>query len=97
MAKKNNLPANTEIKKSDNKNDIVMNDSPINKKKPLSELSITELMSLQQACALLCKRYETIAQLDINNNMLFKEYQAYYEMIFVELGKRIVKHCKNEG
>lgn len=65
----------------------------LNKEGRLSSLSIVELMSLQQACALVCKRFETIAQLDSNNNARFKEYQRYYEMIFLEIKERIAGYC----
>lgn len=60
----------------------------------LSDINIMELLSLEQACALLCKRYETTAQLDFNNNAKFKEFKEYYEMIFRELEKRVVDTCK---
>ena len=60
----------------------------------LSELNVMELVALEEACALLCKRYETIAQLDMNNNFKFKEFKSYYEMIFNELEKRVVIACK---
>lgn len=61
----------------------------------LSELNVMELVALEEACTLLCKRYETIAQLDYTNNFKFKEYQRYYEMIFAELEKRVAESCKN--
>lgn len=60
----------------------------------LSDVNIMELLALEQACALLCKRYETTAQLDFNNNAKFKEFKAYYEMIFNELESRVEKVCK---
>ena len=63
--------------------------------KPLSEMNIMELISLETACNLLCRRFETVAQLDYNNNFKFKEYQRYYEMIFSELERRVVESCKN--
>lgn len=60
----------------------------------LSDVNIMELLALEQACALLCKRYETTAQLDFNNNAKFKEFKAYYEMIFNELETRVINACK---
>lgn len=63
--------------------------------KLFSDLSITELISYEQACALLCRRFEKSVQLDFNNNLKFKEYQRYYEMIFNELGKRVAEICRN--
>lgn len=62
----------------------------------ISELNITELISLEKACALVCKRFETIAQLDFTNNNKFKEYQHYYELIFNELEKRVAESCNNK-
>lgn len=62
----------------------------------ISELNITELIALEKACALVCKRFETIAQLDFTNNNKFKEYQHYYELIFNELEKRVAESCNNK-
>lgn len=63
--------------------------------KLFSDLNITELISYEQACALLCRRFEKNVQLDFNNNLKFKEYQHYYEMIFNELEKRVAEICRN--
>ena len=63
-------------------------------KKPIELLDITQLISLEKACSLLCKRFETTAQLDIRNNAKFKEFKNYYEMIFSELEKRVLDICK---
>lgn len=95
MGKKNN--PNIDLKENTNNitdTDIIEKSENIIKQETLEDLDIQGLISLQEGCALLCKRYETIAQLDINNNALFKEYQGYYEMILKELGKRITKYCK---
>lgn len=62
----------------------------------ISELNITELIALEKACALVCKRFETIAQLDFTNNNKFKEYQHYYELIFNELEKRVAESCNSK-
>ena len=59
----------------------------------LSNISIIELIALEKACALLCKRFETIARLDSTNNAKFKEYQMYYEKIFSELESRVNIIC----
>lgn len=69
---------------------------PMLPKKRISELNVVELMALEKACALLCKRYETIAQLDIINNIKFREFNRYYEMIFEELTVRVTEACKME-
>jgi uncharacterized ferredoxin-like protein len=60
----------------------------------LNKINVIELLALEKACALLCKRYETTAQLDFMNNAKFKEFKSYYEMIFDELEARIVNVCK---
>lgn len=60
----------------------------------LTKINVIELLALEKACALLCKRYETTAQLDFMNNAKFKEFKSYYEMIFDELEARIVNVCK---
>ena len=68
--------------------------APMLPKKHISELNVIELMALEKACALLCKRYETIAQLDMLNNIKFREFNRYYEMIFEELTVRVTEACK---
>lgn len=99
MAKKKSKLENTKTENLVNDNTSSANISVINEKTILNEegrlssLSIVELMSLQQACALVCKRFETIAQLDPSNNSRFKEYQRYYEMIFLEIKERIAGYC----
>lgn len=66
----------------------------INTKKPLELLDVESLVALEKACSLLCKRFETTAQLDPKNNAKFKEFKNYYEMIFSELEKRVLYYCK---
>ena len=63
-------------------------------RKPLELLDIQSLVALEKACSLLCKRFETTAQLDPKNNAKFKEFKNYYEMIFSELEKRILYYCE---
>lgn len=80
----------------DNKEDVINNneiyvDAKINK---LSSLNIVELVSLERACSLLCKKYETTARLNNNSNSLFIEYNGYYEKIFNELKVRVLNLCK---
>ena len=67
----------------------------LKKNKTLKDLDINELISIEKACALLCKRFETSAQLDYNNHFLFKEYQHYYELIFNEIKERVATCCSN--
>ena len=60
----------------------------------ISNVSLIDLMFLEKACALLCKRYETSARIDDCNNRKFKEYKEYYEKIFSELEIRVLNACK---
>jgi hypothetical protein len=62
----------------------------------IKSLNVVELIALEKACALLCKRYETMARLDIFDNFKFKEYQRYYETIFEELAIRVAEVCKED-
>lgn len=93
----NNL--NTTTITNDNNISTTYEEYDINKvifitKKPLELLDIQSLVALEKACSLLCKRFETTAQLDIRNNAKFKEFKNYYEMIFSELEKRVLDICK---
>ena len=60
----------------------------------VSNISIIELLSLENACALICKKYEMAARIDRENNEKFKEYSGYYQIIFEELEKRVFNFCK---
>lgn len=93
----NNL--NTTTITNDNNISTIYEEYDINKvtfitKKPLELLDIQSLVALEKACSLLCKRFETTAQLDPKNNAKFKEFKNYYEMIFSELEKRVLYYCK---
>ena len=66
----------------------------VNQSNKISNISLIDLISLERACALICKRYETTAKLDMVNNNKFKEYKAYYENIFCELEQRVINACK---
>jgi hypothetical protein len=57
-------------------------------------MSLFDLIQLEKACALLCKRFETSARIDRENNEKFKEYKGYYEQIFAELENRVSEVCK---
>ena len=59
----------------------------------ISNINIMELIALEKACSLLCKRYETMARIDSGNNSKFKEFKKYYEMIFSELENRVYNSC----
>lgn len=66
----------------------------INESNKISNISLIDLISLERACALICKRYETTAKLDMTNNNKFKEYKVYYDNIFYELEQRVINACK---
>lgn len=74
------------------KEDIILSDL---RKMELSGLNISDLYFLEKACALVCKRYETLARIDVSNNKKFKEYNLYYEKIFSEIEQRVLNYCKN--
>lgn len=73
---------------------LVSEKEMINKSNKISNICLVDLISLEKACALVCKRYETIAKLDMANNNKFKEYKEYYENIFHELERRVENACK---
>lgn len=73
-------------------NEIIENEIPV--KKSLKDMDINELISFEKACSLLCKRFETVAKLDITNNHAFLQYQKYYDMIFNELKVRVKECCE---
>lgn len=81
--------------------DTVVESIDINKDS-LETLSIVELIALEQACNKVCNRYEVGARLylstgdvaDKGNNELFYTFKNYYDLIFDELKKRVVKYCK---
>lgn len=60
----------------------------------LNNMGLFDLIQLEKACSLLCKRFETSARLDCENNEKFKEYKGYYDKIFSELEKRVSEICK---
>ena len=93
---KDTVVENTPINK-----DTVAESIPINKDS-LETLSIVELVALEQACNKVCNRYEVGARLylstgdvtDKGNNELFYTFKNYYDLIFDELKKRVIKYCK---
>lgn len=56
--------------------------------------SNSELLDIERACAMVCKRYETMARLDGGSNSMFKKFSAYYTEILAELEKRVESACK---
>lgn len=105
MAKKGTKKVTQEVT-TENENNIINKDTvvestPINKD-GLETLSIVELVALEQACNKVCNRYEVGARLylstgdvtDKGNNKLFYTFKNYYDLIFDELKKRVIKYCK---
>ena len=60
----------------------------------LNNMGLFDLLQLEKACALICKRFETSARLDKEYNDKFNEYKGYYGKIFAELENRVSKICK---
>lgn len=63
-------------------------------KQDICNISLIELVHLENACALICKKYEMAARIDRENNDKFKEYKTYYQKIFEELERRVANLCK---
>lgn len=63
------------------------------KRRPIETLKIDELMWLEKACALICKKYETTARLDGQNNRKLSEFTVYYNTIINEMETRVKTLC----
>ena len=55
----------------------------------ISNISITDLIAYEKACALICKKYEIVIRLNNENNAKFKKFSEHYQTIFNELEKRV--------
>lgn len=66
-------------------------------KKLIEVADINALISYEKACAIVCKRYETRARLDGENNLMFQKFSAYYADILKELEKRVEQSCLTPG
>lgn len=84
---------NDKVKTNEDVNDV--NVTFEKKKKMLRDLSYSDLLCLEYFCSKLCKRFETTARLDYKGQVLFKEYQRYYDMIFNEIKERVSSCCSN--
>lgn len=75
------------------KEQIILNEveSILNDKIYLNEISITDLIAYEKACALVCKKYEISARINEINDDKFKQYNNYYNIIFKEIENRIIK------
>jgi hypothetical protein len=72
---------------------IILNEveSILNDKIYLNEISITDLIAYEKACALVCKKYEISARINETNDDKFKQYNNCYNIIFKEIENRIIK------
>lgn len=90
---------NVEVENVLNKQTVINHLGEISSKREhgkIKYLDINELVALEKACSILCKRFETTAQLDYAYHSNFKEFQKYYEMIFNELKERVIMYCSND-
>lgn len=62
-------------------------------KKTLSNISMEELIAYKNGCELVCKHYENISRLDNIGYHKFNEFQAYANMVFNEIEKRVKEIC----
>lgn len=62
--------------------------------KHIKSMSLEELMWVEKACALICRRHETSARIDFENNKKLTQFSHYYKEIMNELEKRVIKVCE---
>lgn len=78
-----------------NEEDITVCTIQTIKHKPIETMNIEELMWLEKACALICRKYETTARIDFVNNHKLTEFSNYYKEILKQLEKCITNACKD--
>jgi hypothetical protein len=59
----------------------------------IENMSVMELVWLEKACATVCKKYETTARLDLENNKKLTEFSKYYKNILNVLEDRVREVC----
>lgn len=59
----------------------------------IDTVDIDKLVAYEKACATVCKRYETRARLDGENNAMFQKFSQYYLDIVKEMEKRVEQAC----
>ena len=59
----------------------------------IENMSLMELVWLEKACATVCKKYETTARLDLENNKKLTEFSKYYKNILNVLEDRVREVC----
>jgi uncharacterized protein (DUF4415 family) len=62
--------------------------------KDITTIDICDLIALEKACAIVCRKYETAARIDRDNMDKFREYGDYYQSIFHELERRVINIFK---
>lgn len=72
---------------------VVSKIAPQPSKRFIESMSVMELVWLEKACATICKKYETTARLDLENNKKLSEFSGYYKSILDELEDRVRKVC----
>lgn len=98
ISKNNEIKITTEALK-DYKDDLITIKSPEkyidvpykeeNIEEYIKTVSISELMDIEKACALVCRKYETSARLNDNDNFKFNKFKDCYHYIFKEIEERI--------
>ena len=63
------------------------------KRKPIETMTLEDVIYLEKACSLICKKYETTARLDMENNRKLTEFTSYYRTITDELETRVKQSC----
>lgn len=63
------------------------------KRKPIETMTLEDVIYLEKACSLICKKYETTARLDMENNRKLTEFTSYYRAIIDELKTRVKQSC----
>ena len=63
------------------------------KRKPIETMTFEDVIYLEKACSLICKKYETTARLDMENNRKLTEFTSYYRTIIDELETRVKQSC----
>lgn len=63
------------------------------KRKPIETMTLEDVIYLEKACSLICKKYETTARLDMENNRKLTEFTSYYRTIIDELETRVKQSC----
>ena len=61
----------------------------------ISTISLNDLVKLENACSLICKKYEIGARIEKEDYDKFNEFKGYHQKLFKELERRIILICKD--